>query len=77
MIFSHITSSLSFFVALNQPYVHAYDSVTPFRIPGWIEETIDTRNVVTVSKEALVKIQDIKGQLKQYKDEPEQYMQGR
>lgn len=31
-----------------KPYVPMYDSIREARIPNWIEESIDTRNVVTV-----------------------------
>lgn len=59
-----------------KPYVPAYDTVTPFRIPTWIEETIDTRNTVTVSEKAISDVEKIKRKLKQYKNDPQLFMKG-
>ena len=33
-----------------KPYVPMYDSIDKARVPSWIEESIDTRNTVTVAK---------------------------
>ena len=36
-----------------KPYVPAYDNVSPFRVPTWIAETIDTRNQVIIPQTLL------------------------
>lgn len=57
-----------------KPYVPAYDSVTPFKVPTWIAETIDTRNQVTISEEAKQSVYKIQKSLKQYKNDPQAFI---
>jgi tRNA-Thr(GGU) m(6)t(6)A37 methyltransferase TsaA len=61
-----------------QPYVPAYDTVPEAegRIPEWIQETVHTRNTVTVLPACLDYVRSIKGRLVQYKDAPEEFMKG-
>ncbi len=56
----------------------AYDTVpeSEGRIPEWIQETVHTRNTVTVLPECLEYVRSIKGRLLQYKDAPEEFMKG-
>ena len=36
-----------------KPYVPAYDTVSPYRVPDWIAETIHTRNEVIIPQELI------------------------
>ncbi len=58
-----------------KPYVPAYDTVTPYRIPEWIESTVVTRNKVTIAPECLIYLEKVQARLKQYRNEPMEYIQ--
>eukprot|EP00981_Chlorochromonas_danica_P004103 scaffold801_cov178-Ochromonas_danica.AAC.8 len=58
-----------------KPYVPAYDTVESFRIPSWIEETVFSRNEVTILPQCKAYIQKVQGRLKQYHNDPQQYLQ--
>lgn len=55
----------------------AYDTVPEFKIPEWIAETVFTRNEVTILPECVKYIHANKHRLKQYKNEPEEYIKGK
>jgi tRNA (Thr-GGU) A37 N-methylase len=58
-----------------KPYVPMYDSITPEPVvPKWIQETIDTRNVVTVHPSVPAKVQAIAKKLKQYKNDGDMFL---
>lgn len=60
-----------------QPYVADYDAVHEnYRVPSWIVETIETRNTVTVMSNVSEDIQKIQRKLKQYKNEPQEFLEG-
>ncbi|RYH15994.1 hypothetical protein EON65_30850 [archaeon] len=54
----------------------AYDTVPAFRIPKWIEDTVFTRNDVHITAEAVNQVSKIKHRLRQYKNEPEEFIKG-
>jgi hypothetical protein len=58
--------------------VPAYDTVpeSEGRIPEWIQETVYTRNTVTVLPACLESVRAIQGRLVQYKNAPEEFMKG-
>lgn len=58
-----------------KPYVPMYDTMDNPMVPQWIEETIDTRNVVTVYADVPAKVKAICHKFKQYKNEHELFMQ--
>ena len=62
-----------------KPYVAAYDTVPEdiYRYPLWIAETIETRNTVTLHADVLGQIRALARCLKQYRNQPELYMQVR
>eukprot|EP01038_Epipyxis_sp_PR26KG_P008203 gene8203-11097_t len=59
-----------------KPYVPAYDTVTPYHIPSWIEESVGKRNIVTITETAKNNIYSIQNKLVQYKNNPEQFIAG-
>jgi tRNA (adenine37-N6)-methyltransferase len=61
-----------------KPYVPNYDTVEPCKIPQWILETIDTRNTVIFAPEALesARSKQLSSKLKQYRNQPDLYLQG-
>lgn len=58
-----------------QPYVPAYDTVDNYRIPDWLADTVYTRNTVTVRPSVLEQVRGLQGQLVQFKNAPEEFVQ--
>ena len=57
-----------------KPYVSAYDSMQDARVPKWIDETIFTRNTVEVNPVVKEQVEALKGQLKQYHNQPSLFL---
>jgi len=57
-----------------KPYVPAYDTVSPSKVPTWIAETIDTRNEVTISEKAKQSVHKIQKNLIQFKNDPDAFL---
>ena len=58
-----------------KPYVPSYDTVTPFRVPTWIMETIETRNTVVISNSVREDVVKIQKKLKLYKNNPDLFLE--
>ena len=58
-----------------KPFVGMYDSAEDAVFPPWIVETINTRNTVKFHDDG-IKVDRLKKKLKQYKNEPDAYLQG-
>lgn len=59
-----------------KPFVGMYDSAEDAVFPPWIVETINTRNTVKFQDDIAYKVDRLKKKLKQYKNEPDAYLQG-
>lgn len=59
-----------------KPFVGMYDSAEDAVFPPWIVETINTRNTVKFHDDVAFKVNRLKKKLKQYKNEPDAYLQG-
>lgn len=60
-----------------KPYVPAYDNVSHFSIPQWIEETIDTRNEVRLHESVTpAKIATLSPWLDLYRNDSETFLEG-
>jgi len=59
-----------------KPYVPAYDTVSSFKVPQWIAETIDTRNKVLVAPNVEESVLAIASKLKHYKNDAKLFMAG-
>eukprot|EP01035_Chromulina_nebulosa_P018355 gene18355-24048_t len=57
-----------------KPYVPSYDSSNDYKIPQWIEETIDTRNAVTFLPSIINDVTKLQKKLKQFKNNIDGYM---
>lgn len=53
-----------------KPYVGAYDSVPDARVPRWIDESIHTRNRVTVDAAVHAQVAALQDKLRQFKHDP-------
>jgi hypothetical protein len=54
----------------------AYDTVSSFKVPQWIAETIDTRNKVLVAPNVEASVLAIASKLKHYKNDAKLFMAG-
>lgn len=60
-----------------KPYVAAYDTVPDYKVPDWIADTVHIRNTVTPFTQATIDyVHTHKRRLVQYKDEPEEFLNG-
>ena len=61
-----------------KPFVPMYDTANEdpkgHKVPAWINETIHTRNVVTISASVPEQVLRIAKKLKQFKDEPDAFI---
>jgi hypothetical protein len=53
-----------------------YDTVTPCRVPDWIAETVETRNVVNLRLGVRDKLDLLVGHCKLYKKDAEAFLRG-
>lgn len=59
-----------------QPYVPMYDTVTPCRVPDWIAETVETRNVVNLRLGVRDKLDQLVENCKLYKKDADAFLRG-
>lgn len=70
-----------------KPYVPAYDTVSndlaiqdgmrKVQIADWIDDTVYTRNEVTIAEECIEEVKNIQSKLHHYKNSPEEFIKGK